>query len=72
MTARSPTMVTVHDTRFVQYPSSGDCRTVKTIVALHDTGPPRWPSGKASTSRAEGPGFESRLSREFFGVESYQ
>ena len=27
---------------------------------------------KASTSRAEGPGFESRLHRDFFGVESYQ
>ena len=27
---------------------------------------------KASSSRAEGPGFESRLRRDFFGVESYQ
>ena len=27
---------------------------------------------KASASRAEDPGFESRLSRDFFGVESYQ
>ena len=27
---------------------------------------------KASTSRTEGPGFESRLRRDFFGVESYQ
>ena len=27
---------------------------------------------KASASRAEDPGFESRLLREFFGVESYQ
>ena len=27
---------------------------------------------KASDSRAEDPGFESRLRREFFGVESYQ
>ena len=27
---------------------------------------------KASASRAEGPGFESRLGRDFFGVESYQ
>ena len=35
------------------------------------TRPPRWPS-KASASRAEGPGFESRLRRDFFGVESYQ
>ena len=34
--------------------------------------PPCWPSGKASTSRAEGPRIESRLRRDFFGVESYQ
>ena len=34
--------------------------------------PPRWPSGKASASKAEDPGFESRLRRDFFGVESYQ
>ena len=27
---------------------------------------------KASASRAEDPGFESRLRRDFFGVESYQ
>ena len=27
---------------------------------------------KASVSRAEDPGFESRLRRDFFGVESYQ
>ena len=27
---------------------------------------------KASASRAEYPGFESRLRRDFFGVESYQ
>ena len=27
---------------------------------------------KESASRAEGPGFESRLRRDFFGVESYQ
>ena len=27
---------------------------------------------KASDSRAEDPGFESRLPRDFFGVESYQ
>ena len=27
---------------------------------------------KASTSRAEDPGFESRWRRDFFGVESYQ
>ena len=33
--------------------------------------PPRWPSGKASTSRVEGPGFESRLRQDFFVVESY-
>ena len=35
-------------------------------------GPPRWPSGKASASRAEDPEFESRLRRDFFGVESYK
>ena len=29
--------------------------------------PPRWPSGKASSSRAEDPGFESRSRRDFFG-----
>ena len=34
--------------------------------------PPRWPSGKASASRAEDPGFESRLRRDFSEVESYQ
>ena len=34
--------------------------------------PPRWPSGKASASRAEDPGFQSRLRRDFFRVESYQ
>ena len=34
--------------------------------------PPRWPSGKVSASREEDPGFESRLLRDIFGVESYQ
>ena len=34
--------------------------------------PPRWPSGKASALRAKDHGFESRLRRDFFGVESYQ
>ena len=29
--------------------------------------PPRWPSGKASASRKEGTGFESRLRRHFSG-----
>ena len=33
--------------------------------------PPRWPSGKASASRAEDPGFEFRLRRDFIGVESH-
>ena len=36
------------------------------------TRPPRWPSGKASASRAEDPGFQSRLRRDFLGIESYQ
>ena len=35
-------------------------------------GPPGWRNGKASASRAEDPGFKSRLHRDFFGVESYQ
>ena len=34
--------------------------------------PPLWPSGKASSSRAEGPGSEFRLRQDFYGVESYQ
>ena len=34
--------------------------------------PPRCPSGKASASRAEDPGFESCLRWDFFGVKSYQ
>ena len=34
--------------------------------------PPRWPSGKVSTLRAEDPGFGSRFRRDFFWVESYQ
>ena len=33
---------------------------------------PHWPSCKASASRAEDPGFESRLCRDFFEAESYQ
>ena len=46
------------------------CLRLTSVPSLHS--PPRWPSGKASASRAEGPGFESRLRRDFFGVESYQ
>ena len=42
------------------------------MLPFIDKKPPRWPSGKASASRAEDPGFESRLRRDFFGVESYQ
>ena len=34
---------------------------------LGDQRPPRWPSGKASVSRAEGPGFESACGRIFSG-----
>ena len=36
---RSPTMVTLHDTRFVECPWWNDCWTVKTVVGLPDTGP---------------------------------
>ena len=42
------------------------------VISFRVRWPPRWPSGKASASRAEDPGFESRLRRDFFGVESYQ
>ena len=49
---------------------------ISSVLAFHSmtfhSGPPRWPSGKASALRAEDPGFESRLRRDFFGVESYQ
>ena len=43
---------------YVSNPANGD-RLVGLVV-------------KASASRAEGPVFESRLRRDFFGVESYQ
>ena len=43
----------------------------KTVRQRNNTsdhsGPPRWPSGKASASRAEDPGFESRLRLIFSG-----
>ena len=42
------------------------------VYRVNNIRPPRWPSGKASASRVEGPGFESRLHRDFFGVKSYQ
>ena len=55
---------------------SRDTTTLCTSCALCSLvlrcSPPRWPSGKASASRAEDPGFESRLRRDFFGVEPYQ
>ena len=38
----------------------------------HNYTPPRWPSGKAPAWRVEDPRFESRLGRDFWGVESYQ
>ena len=43
----------------MSFPSIPFCRLVGLVV-------------KASASRAEDPGFESRLRRDFFGVESYQ
>ena len=42
------------------------------ILISHDTDRLVGLVVKASASRAEGPGFESRLRRDFFGVESYQ
>ena len=38
-----------------------------TVLLVHLRAPPRWPSGKASASRAEGPGFESRCAGIFSG-----
>ena len=46
--------------------------TIPCLFVTATDWPPRWPSGKASASRAEDPGFEFRLRRDFFGVESYQ
>ena len=37
------------------------------LTSLRCPQPPCWSSGKTSTSRAEGPGFESRLCRDFLG-----
>ena len=51
---------------------SGRVHVMSENVSLPSERPPRWPSGKASASRVEDPGFESRLRRDFFGVESYQ
>ena len=69
-------------------PSGGRAFTISlllTIVSLLTYGPDRIQKSsssssyrlvglvvKASASRAEGPGFESRLRRDFYGVESYQ
>ena len=91
---RLPTMVTLHDTRFVECRWWNDGWTVKTVVTwrssasmipapglqclllcrdfqpdlqiFHLQWPPRWHRGKASASRAEDPGFESSLGRDFF------
>ena len=51
--------------------SDRSCRTSVNTLCLWG-GPPRWPSGKVSASRAKDPGFESCLRQDFFGVESYQ
>ena len=53
-------------TRGQQHVDIGMCyllaakRPSNMLVYLCCNRPPRWPSGKASASRAEGPGFESR------------
>ena len=43
----------------------GASREQRDVCLLHV--PPRWPCGKASPSRAEDPGFKSRLRRDFSG-----
>ena len=73
-TALTGTHLTVHGTAgradlCLRSLGGSGCGTGPAYASLQ---PPRWPSGKASASRAEGPGFESRLLRDFFGVESYQ
>ena len=51
---------------------NGADREVPACFARGGTGQYGTLKVKASASRAEGPGFESRLRRDFFGVESYQ
>ena len=48
------------------------CWMFCSLLIFSSLTPPRWPSGKASTSRAEDPRFESRLRPDFFGVDPYQ
>ena len=55
-----------------QRPASGSKPRPPSLSRTPYHRPPGWPSGKASASRAEDPGFESRLRQDFFGVESYQ
>ena len=43
------------------------CDLGECLQALSEQ-PPRWPSGQASASRAEDPGFESRLRLDFSGL----
>ena len=51
---------------------AGNANEALTAASATKHTPPRWHSGKASASRAEDPGFEYRLRRDFFGVESFQ
>ena len=53
-----------------RWDSPGGCGGPSVAVSSNPTrsGPPRWPSGKASASRAEDPGFEFRLRQDFFGL----
>ena len=44
----------------------GEEDEVEVLSQVLMMGPPSWPSGKASASRAEDPGFESCLRRDFF------
>ena len=73
------TTTTTHPQQDMEENTDQDKGRVEIDVVGHDDGtndahhlPPRWPSGKASASRAEDPGFESRLHWDFFRVESYQ
>ena len=60
MTARSPTMITLHDTGFVECRWWNDGWTVKTVVTR-----------RSSASMISAPGFDSRFHRESFPRSSH-
>ena len=59
-------------TQFTNVPIVMMKATMRMIMIVPSTHCLAGPVVKASASRAEDPGFESRLRRDFSGVESYQ